>query len=90
MYITDVFYFESIEQDVELEFHVTVERDGIGGYEYGGARYFDEGNITAEVDGMEWDKTLFTDEENTKIQAEYDARQKEIEEKIINEALKED
>ncbi len=90
MYVSKEIYFESIQEEVELEFHVTVERDGIGGYEYGGARYFDEGNITAEVDGMEWDKTLYTDEQNKLIQSEYNTRQKELEEIAINEALKED
>lgn len=90
MYVSKEIYFESIDQYVELEFDVIVERDGIGGYEYGGARYFDEGDITAEVDGMEWDKALYTDEQNKMIQSEYNARQKELEEIAINEATKED
>ena len=90
MYRTKVFYFESIEQDVELEFDVVVDNDGIGSYEYWGSREYDHGNTTVEVDGYDWDRHVYTEEENKKIEAEYQSRQKEIEDEVIKEYLKED
>jgi hypothetical protein len=56
--------------DVEVDWEW--ENDGIGAYEFWGARYVDKGNTYATPSSIYWDKTGFTKEEIDFIEKEID------------------
>jgi DNA mismatch repair ATPase MutS len=74
--------------DVEFTGELTLENDGIGSYEYWGAKCYDEGTDYFELQSLEWDKTLYTEEQNQHIQSYIDAEEnwRMIDEKM-NESL---
>ena len=44
-----------------------VENDGIGEYEYWGAKGYDAGTDYLHLEELQWDKTKYTDEQNAFI-----------------------
>jgi hypothetical protein len=66
------------EHEIELEEDVIAvdftcelhgENDGIGSYEFWGAKYYDEGSDYLVLDHLKWDESIFTKEQNEAIQA---------------------
>jgi hypothetical protein len=45
----------------------TIENDGIGSYEYFGARGYDSGTDYLYLEELNWDKSLYTEEQNKLI-----------------------
>jgi len=72
-YTTEIELWE--ESDIlEVEFtgELTLENDGIGSYEYWGAKCYDAGTDYFELHSLDWDKTLYTEEQNQHIQSYID------------------
>lgn len=60
-------YIKELDLEVELDCHVTSESTGIGSYEYWGQRGYDAGFTYPVIEQFEWDKSLYTDEQNELI-----------------------
>jgi len=45
----------------------TKENDGIGAYEYWGSKSYDSGSDYLNLEELNWDKTLYTEEQNKLI-----------------------
>ena len=58
--------------EVELEVEVHIYFDGIGHYECHGYCGFDKGHEVADVQAINWDESLYTDEQNKLIDKELD------------------
>ncbi len=56
-------------EDFDIDFVIDyyIENDGIGGYEYGGCRGYHAGSDYPIVEGVEWDLSLYSDEQNAEI-----------------------
>lgn len=63
-------------KEVEVKAYYTIARNGIGDYEFWGQKCYDRGAKFVQIESQEWDKSLYTQEEN-----------KEIESKITEEQL---
>jgi hypothetical protein len=59
---------------VTVEFILRKENSGEGHYEFWGFTGFDEGQDYYESDSYEWDKSLYTEEQNKEIQNHIDER----------------
>ena len=59
-------------EEVELELLVETYYNGIGSYECHGYRGFDKGYEVADVTKVDWDRSLYTDEQNDIIDKELD------------------
>jgi hypothetical protein len=60
-----------LEDDIlEVEFtgELSLENDGIGSYEYWGAKFYDAGTNYFQLQDLTWDTTQYTDEQNKAIQ----------------------
>jgi len=56
--------------EVEFTGDCSIENDGIGAYEYWGAKCYDPGRDYAIMDdNLTWDRTKYTDEQNAAIEA---------------------
>jgi hypothetical protein len=68
-------------ENLEIEFNVDfyIDNNGIGNYEYGGCKGYDSGSDYPVVEGIEWDKSLYSDEQNAEIK-----KQTDLESFIIN------
>lgn len=60
-------YIEELDLEIELDCHVTSENNGIGSYEYWGSKGYDAGSTYPIVDRFEWDRKLYTEEQNELI-----------------------
>jgi hypothetical protein len=74
--------FEDDEAVVELSLSYDVENDGIGGYEYWGSKEYDRGEDCANVYEISWDKSLYTDEQNTAISEQVEKYTSDFEKEI--------
>jgi hypothetical protein len=68
-------------KDLNIDFVIDyyIDNDGIGGYEYGGRKGYDGGSDYPVVEGIEWDKSLYSDQQNAEIK-----KQTDLESFIIN------
>lgn len=66
------------EKEVEVKVYYIISNngDGIGTYEFWGQKCYDRGTNSIQVESQEWNKSLYTQEEN-----------KEIESKITEEQI---
>ncbi len=53
--------------DVELTYETYMTNDSIGSYDFSGFTYYDNQPDRLVVDRFEWDKSLYTDEQNKAI-----------------------
>lgn len=63
---------------------VVVENDGIGSYEFWGVVGYDHGHDYNMCENIEWDKSLYTDEQNKIIEDYLDENYEKIEEQLCN------
>jgi hypothetical protein len=70
---------------VEVEFILWKENSGEGHYEFWGFTGVDEGQDYYESDSYEWDKSLYTDEQNKEIEDYLEQRFDHILQKINKE-----
>jgi hypothetical protein len=61
------------------------ENDGIGHYEYWGSEGYDRGTDYWSVVKVRWDKSLYTDQENAKIDRWIEDNFCEIEQEIVED-----
>lgn len=69
--------------EVEFEGSPTVENDGIGPYEYWGYKCFDKGEDYQVLEELDYDKSLYSKEQNDIIERYIDDNFKSISESII-------
>lgn len=74
---------ECLEVEFDCELHP--ENDGIGSYEFWGAKCYDGGIDYLVLDDMKWDKTQFNDEQNKVIEKYIDDNWTTLEETITQE-----
>ena len=72
--------------DVLVTCEFSIENSGIGAYEFWGHKQFDRGSDFVSIDSVEWDKSIFSVEENAAIEAHL--AQKDCESKLEEELLK--
>ena len=70
---------------VTVEFILRKENSGEGHYEFWGFTGFDKGQDYYECDKYEWDKSLYTDEQNKEIEEYLETRFDHILQKINKE-----
>ena len=68
--------------EVKLSIDIIVEESGIGGYEFWGFKGYDKGEKYLAIDGISWDKSLYSKEENDMIEKFVD--DEEFQEKMID------
>ena len=61
------YYIEELDLEVLFYCDCTMENSGIGSYEYWGSQEYDAGDDYLVCEHIEWDKELYTEEENTAI-----------------------
>ena len=75
--------------NVDFEFELLLQNNGIGYYEYRGSPGYDYGRDYYEVDGLSWDKNMYTSEQNMAISNFTTSPEFEkIEEEVCEQALK--
>jgi hypothetical protein len=79
---------ECLEVEFDCELHP--ENDGIGSYEFWGAKCYDEGIDYLVLDDMKWDKTQFNDEQNKVIEKYIDDNWATLEETITQKIYDEE
>lgn len=75
---------ETILIPVEVEYEW--DNNGIGAYEYWGAKCYDKGTDFVSVVGADWDKTDFTPEEVEEIESVIESKRDNWAEELENEA----
>lgn len=85
MYLIEYKSMEGEDLGIEVEFtgQLRVENDGIGAYEFWGARGYDSGHDYFVCEDILWDKEMHTSEENELIEEYLTLNFKEIENCII-------
>lgn len=78
------FYIEEHDLEVTLKCTITSENNGIGSYEYMGHREYDSGEDCPVVEEMEWDKSLYTEYQNSIIQEEINKNWENISENVLD------
>ena len=79
---------EYLEVDFDCELYP--ENDGIGSYEFWGAKYYDEGIDYLVLDEMKWDKTCFDNGQNKAIEQYIDDNWGDLEEIITQKIYDEE
>lgn len=77
-------YIEELDLEVELDYNISVENSGIGGYEYWGYRGYDAGHDYYVIENFEYDKSLYTEEQNEFIDKYLIENHDKIEEEILD------
>lgn len=77
-------YIEELDLEIELDYHLRTENNGIGSYEYWGSKEYDAGEDYLVLDDVEWDKSLYTNEQNELIDKYIVEHWDKIEEEILN------
>jgi hypothetical protein len=68
-------------KDLNIDFVIDyyIDNDGIGDFEYAGFKGYNKGSDYPVVEGIEWDKSLYSDQQNAEIK-----KQTDLESFIIN------
>ena len=86
------FYIEISESrgfDAEFEAHPQHEDDGIGSYEYWGAKCYDSRPyISCEQSGIEWDKSKYSADDNELIEKYLEDNYAYVEGEFIDQFVK--
>lgn len=77
-------YIEELDLEIELDYHISKENSGIGSYEYWGSREYDAGHDYYVIENFEWDKSLYTAEQNEFIDKYLIENHDKIEEEILD------
>lgn len=77
-------YIEEHNIEVTIDCHCILGNDGIGSYEYAGARGYDAGTNYLIVEDMTWDRSGFTEEQNSIIQEHINRNYEEIADEVVN------